>query len=1041
MSYTEDLIVEQSAIEIFHQMEWPSINVFKEEFGENGTLGRQNRSEVVLRPRLIRSLEKLNPSVSKISLSEAADILMRDRSAMSPIAANQEVYKIIKEGLKLSVHNDEGESEDVTLRVIDWERPEENDFLLCSQFWIMGETQPKRVDLIGFVNGLPLVFIELKSTHAKLSKAYNENLRDYKNAIPQLFWYNQIILLSNGITSKIGTVSSGWEHFSEWKKIESEDEPRRVSLEVMLRGTCEKSRLLDLIENYTLYITKKETVKIVAKYHQFLGVNRTLEGVKNIRDLNGKLGVFWHTQGSGKSFSMTFFAQKVFRKIPGNWTFVIITDRTDLDDQIYKGFHSAGVLAEECQAESGEELKRLLSEDHRFVFTLIQKFRAPMGESYPLLSDRDDIIVITDEAHRSQYASMAMNMRSALPNAAFIAFTGTPLLSGEEKTKEVFGNYVSVYNFSDAVEDGATLPLYYENRVPEVGLKRDDLGDAILELLDEADLSDEQEAKMEREFATAYQIITRTERLETIAHDIVEHFMGREYRGKAMMVSIDKPTAIKMYDLVQIAWKAKIARLEEECTHARGSVHSKLQSDIEYMKRLDMAVVVSGGAGEEERLRGRGVEIAPHRYRMEHEKLDDKFKDPEDPLQIVFVCAMWLTGFDAPAVSTLYLDKPLKSHTLMQTIARANRLYPGKPNGQIVDYISIFGALREALGLYGATALDGSAVDMPAIDKERLYEALQAAMEEMKVFLVERGVSLGVIIEASQLDKLRLLDEASEAMQEPANKESFISHLRQINRIFKGILPDTRAEAFIPERVAINVIYQQMRLKAGEDVDDEEVLQTLRERVSALLDETIETVEIKSHLPAPVDLSKIDFEALLRMLEQMASPSRSETERLKNIIERKLSQMVEANRSRLDLKERFDELVERYNLGAANAEVFFQELKRFIKEELNPEEKRAVREGLSEEELAIFDLLSSGVELSEKERNEVKKVAHDLLETLKLILVIDWRKKQQAKARVRKTIEDVLDRLPQTYDEQLWPRSVEMVYQHVFDSFGGLRAS
>lgn len=1040
MSYTEDSIVEQSALSIFQEMQWQNLNVYKEDFGENGTLGRLNRSEVVLRPRLLHALEKLNPYISKVSLTEAADLIMRDRSAMSPIAANQEVYKIIKDGLKLSVHNDNGESEDVTLRVIDWERPEENDFLLCSQFWVMGETQPKRADLIGFVNGLPLVFIELKSSHAKLSKAYNENLKDYKSSIPQLFWYNQLIILSNGIASKIGTISSSWEHFSEWKKIEREDEPRRVSLEVILRGTCEKNRLLDLIENFTLYITKKETVKIVAKYHQFLGVNESLKGINHIKEIEGKLGVFWHTQGSGKSFSMTFFAQKIFRKIPGNWTFVIVTDRSDLDDQIYKGFHSAGVLAEECQADSGDDLRRLLSEDHRFVFTLIQKFRAPLGETYPLLSDRDDVIVITDEAHRSQYSSMAMNMRSALPKASFIAFTGTPLLSGEERTKEVFGEYVSVYNFSDAVEDGATLPLYYENRVPEVGLKRDDLGDAILELLDEADLSDEQESKMEREFASAYHIITRKERLETIAHDIVEHFMGREYMGKAMMVSIDKPTAVKMYDLVQIAWKAKIEQLEAEAKTARGSLLSKLQNDIEYMRQTDMAVVVSGGAGEEDRLRSRGVEIAPHRYRMEHEKLDERFKDPDDRLRIVFVCAMWLTGFDAPAVSTLYLDKPLKSHTLMQAIARANRLFPGKPNGQVVDYISIFGALREALGLYGAT-LDGSKIDLPAIDKERLYEALMVAMSEAKNFLEDHGISLQAIINATQLEKLRLLDAASEMMQEPSNKETFTSYLRQINRIFKGILPDVRAEEFIAQRVAINIIYQQMRLKAGEDIDDEEVLQVIRDRVNILLDDAIETVEIKSHLPSPVNISQIDFEALMKMLEQIASPTRSEAERLKNIIERKLNVMVEQNSSRLDLKEKFQELVERYNLGAANAEVFFEELKRFIKEELNPEERRATREELSEEELAIFDLIASGVELTEKERKEVKKVAHDLLETLKLLLVIDWRKKQQTKAKVRLTIEEILDRLPQKYDEALWPRSVELVYQHVFDSFGGLRAS
>src|SRR5699024_10388430 len=401
-----------------------------------------------------------------------------------------------------------------------------NDFLLCSQLWITGEIETRRPDLVGFVNGLPLLFVELKAASRNLIHAYKDNLADYKKTIPQLFWFNQLIILSNGVRSRVGTLSRQWEHVAEWRRVYSENEPRMSRLETVLRGTCEPERFLDLIENFILFENKKATVKIVAKYHQYLGVNQALKGLKHIRHNQGKLGVFWHTQGSGKSFSMVFFCQKAFRKMEGNWTFVIVTDRKDLDDQIYTTFAATGMLNSDSRADSALELKQLLSEDHRYVFTLIHKFRTEQSESYPMLSERDDVVVITDEAHRSQYSTLALNMRTALPNAGFLAFTGTPLLGkkgelddADAKTYEVFGDYVSVDNSADAIDDGATLPLYYANRVPEVTLSGDDLGEEIKGIIEGADLSDESEAKIEREFAKAYHIITRDDRLETIAHD------------------------------------------------------------------------------------------------------------------------------------------------------------------------------------------------------------------------------------------------------------------------------------------------------------------------------------------------------------------------------------------------------------------------------------------------------------------------------------------------------------------------------------------
>ncbi|MDZ7829368.1 MAG: HsdR family type I site-specific deoxyribonuclease [Halofilum sp. (in: g-proteobacteria)] len=448
------------------------------------------------------------------------------------------------------------------------------------------------------------------------------------------------------------------------------------------------------------------TIKKIAKNHQYLGVNKAIAELQRIKDRPngeaGQLGVFWHTQGSGKSLSMVFFTQKIHRTIPGNWTFVVVTDRQELDEQIYKTFSATGAVNEaEAHAESGAHLKQLLTEDHRYVFTLIHKFGTRNGETYPRLSDRQDIIVITDEAHRSQYDTLAMNMRTALPNAAFLGFTGTPLMAGEERTKEVFGDYISVYDFGQSIADGATVPLYYENRIPELQLINENLNADLTRLLEDAELDEEQEKKVERVFAREYHLITRDDRLEAIAEDLVQHFVGRGHQGKAMMVCIDKATAVRMYDKVQAHWNAYLARLQAELPSAPQEQNEALRHKIEVLEKTDMAVVVSQGQNEVKELADKGLDILPHRTRMVEEDLDDKFKDSDDPLRLVFVCAMWMTGFDVPSCSTIYLDKPMKNHTLMQTIARANRRYPGKEAGLIVDYVGVFRKLQEALAIYG----------------------------------------------------------------------------------------------------------------------------------------------------------------------------------------------------------------------------------------------------------------------------------------------------------------------------------------------------
>ena len=744
--------LENAAIDLFKQLGWTTANCFNEIVGKtNSTLGRQTKDEVVLVSKLLPALKSLNQTLPDEALNLAIQELTRSRNTLSPVNANQEIYQLLKTGVKVNFKDDNNEDQTETVKIIDWNHPSNNDFFLASQFWITGEMHTRRTDLIGFVNGIPLVFIELKAHHQRLENAYRNNLNDYKETIPQLFWYNALIILSNGSKSRISSLTAQWSHFSEWKKINSEGEQGVISLDTIIRGTCDKAKLLDYVENFVLFNTSGgSTSKILAKNHQFLGVNNAIDSVKQIRGNQGKLGVFWHTQGSGKSFSMVFFAQKVLRQILGNWTFIIITDRDELDTQIYKNFAYVGAVTEpetDVRANSAEHLKKLLTEDHRYIFTLIQKFRTDKGQQYPKLSDRANIIVMADEAHRSQYDIFALNLRNALPNAAFIGFTGTPLMIGEEKTKDVFGDYVSIYNFKQSAEDGATVPLFYENRIPELQLTNADLNEDIEQIIEAAALDEEAEKKLERQFTRQYQLIVRDDRLEKIAADIVTHFLGRGYQGKAMVIAIDRFTAVKMYDKVKTYWQIHLDSLKAQLSQPNISEFEikKLSKAIDFMEKTDMAVVISQSQNEIEAFQKKGLDIKPHRQRLVNEspKLDEKFKDPNHPLRIVFVCAMWITGFDVPNCSTIYLDKPMRNHTLMQAIARANRVYEGKLNGLIVDYIGVFRYLKSALAIYGSDS--GGHIkegDTPVKPKSALVEQLRKAITEALDFCQSKNIDL-----------------------------------------------------------------------------------------------------------------------------------------------------------------------------------------------------------------------------------------------------------------------------------------------------------
>jgi type I restriction enzyme R subunit len=1036
--------LETSTIRLFEELGWETANCYHETFGPVSTLGRETTEQVVLEQRLRTAIGKLNSGLSPLALETAVDEFMKDRSTLSPGRANQEVHKLLRDGIRVSSRREDDEEESIeTVRVIDWNEPGNNDFFLASQFWISGDYGKKRADLIGFVNGIPLVFIELKASHKALANAYNFNLSDYRTTIPQVFWYNAVIILSNGSQSKIGSMTAGWEHFGEWKKINDEGEEGIVSLETMIRGVCEPTRLLDLVENFAIYSEAKGGLqKLIAKNHQFLGVNNAIAAVEKIKANQGKLGVFWHTQGAGKSYSMVFFSQKVLRKLPGNWTFLIVTDRDDLDGQIYRNFALTGAVIEKeerVRAQSAEHLKQLLNaEDHRYLFTLIQKFRTEGGARYPKLSDRSDIIVITDEAHRSQYDVFALNMRNALPNAAFIGFTGTPLMVGEERTKQVFGDYISIYNFKQSIDDGNTVPLYYENRIPELQLTNPNLTEGMADIIESAELDEDQQAKLEREFAKEYQLITREDRLEKIAEDLVAHYMGRGVLAKAMVISIDKATAVRMYDKVQAHWKAALAKARREFLAADPHDKPDLEKRFRFLEETDMAVVVSQSQNEIEEFKKKGLDIAKHRKRMVKEDLEKKFKDADDPLRIVFLCAMWMTGFDVPSCSTMYLDKPMRNHTLMQTIARANRVWRDKQNGLIVDYVGIFRDLQKALAIYGTAQGGTKPSETPIKDKAELVKQLREAVGAATAFCVERGVDPARIRDAKGFEREKLKEDAVAAIVvNDETRRRYMNLTGNVEKLFKSLLPDFAANEFGPIRKVFSVIAEKIR----SEIPPADISGVMDE-VAQLLDDSIATEGYAIRAPGSpanlIDLSLIDFAALRKQFEK--GRKTIEVQKLRGNVAQKLKQMVRLNPTRIDFLEEFQKMIDEYNSGAANIETFFANLMAFTKK-LSEEEKRGISENLTEEELVIFDLLTKpDVKLTNAEEWQVKKVAKTLLETLKNEkLVLDWKKRQATRAAVLYTIQKVLDDgLPRTYTPELYEQKCGVLYQHVFDSYQGL---
>ena len=1059
-AYSEDTLVQQTTAEYLEQqLGWESVYAYNnEDFGPDSLLGRNSDREVVLTRTLREKLAELNPGLPDAAYDDAVRQITATVASQIIVATNREKHDLVRDGVQVTCRNDKGERVRERLRVFDFAEPTNNDFLCVRELWVRGDLYRRRADIVGFVNGLPLLFIECKNIHRNLKTAFEKNYSDYRDTIPHIFDHNAIVMFGNGAKAKIGSITSKWEHFHEWKRL-AEEEPGVVDMETLLKGVCDKRNFMDLVENFILFDESSgEPKKILARNHQFLGVNRAIESVRERKQRQGKLGVFWHTQGAGKSYSMVMFTRKVHRKLGGNFTFLVLTDRDDLDTQIYKTFAGCGVVDHDrdpCRASSGEHLSRLLAQHKSHIFSLIQKFNQNVDpdEGY---TQRDDIIVITDEAHRTQYGTLALNIRNALPNASYIGFTGTPLFKEDEITRRVFGEYVSTYDFQRAVEDEATVPLYYDARGDKLGVAIGDLNERIAEKLEELETDDiDVEQRLEKELKRDYHIITADKRLDQVARDFVLHYSKAWETGKAMIVCIDKVTCVRMYNLITKYWDERIAELESKLASAvdeQEEIYRRRQ--IGWMRETRTAVVVSEEQGEVDKFRKWELDIKPHRKlikqgmdlpesmrskpqfrNMQRMDVDEAFKEEDHPFRITVVCAMWLTGFDVPSLSTLYLDKPLRAHTLMQAIARANRVNEGKNNGLVVDYCGILKHLRKALATFAGTQAGGQGGETdPAKPDDELLADLAEAIAFVRSFLDECDASMDNVIQKTGFGRNAAIVACKEAANEnDETRKRFEIMCREVFKKFKACINVKGVNAHRAERDAINIVYKSLQ----QDREKADITDIIRQ-LHGVVDEAIETQPDRAGEESkPYDISKIDFDRLRKEFER--SPAKRTTvQNLKQAIEQRLQRLLAQNPLRTDFQRHYEEIIAEYNRekDRVSVEKTFEALLQFV-QELDEEDSRAVREGLDEESLAIFDLLKKP-KLNPAETKRIKTVAVDLLAMLKVekLKVDHWCDKEATRDAVRLMIKDYLwsdeTGLPAgSYSEDDIAGMAEDVFRHV----------
>jgi len=985
---------------------------------DSKTPERDSFEDVLLLDRLRTSVGRINPKIPAFAREDAIKQIQRLNSP-ELIANNEEFHRMLTEGINVSYRKDGNDRGDLVW-LIDFKNHENNDFLVANQFTVIENNVNKRPDVILFLNGLPLVVIELKNPadeNATLKSAFKQ-LQTYQQSISNLFTYNGFMIISDGLEAKAGSLSAGFSRFMAWKSSDGKSDASNLigQLETLIKGMLDKRTLLDIIRHFLVFdkskkedkktgITTIQTVKKLAAYHQYYAVNKAVKSAIRATSETGnrKGGVVWHTQGSGKSLSMVFFTGKIVLELD-NPTILVITDRNDLDDQLFDTFGASKQLLRQgpVQAENREHLKELLNvASGGVVFTTIQKFQPEVGNVYPELSDRRNIIVIADEAHRTQYGfkaktiddrdelgnvigkkivyGFAKYMRDALPNATYLGFTGTPIENTDVNTPAVFGNYVDVYDISQAVEDGATVRIYYESRLAKINLsdKGKELVTEFDRELENEDLAESQRARVR--WTQLEAIIGSKDRIRKIAQDVVAHFELRQqvFEGKGLIVTMARWIAADLYDEI---------------------IKIKPQWHSEDLKSGAIKVVMTSNSSD-------GPKISKHHTTKEQRRaLAERMKDIEDELKLVIVCDMWLTGFDVPSLHTMYIDKPMKGHNLMQAIARVNRVYIDKPGGLIVDYLGIASDLKEALSFYSDSGGKGD----PAIVQEK---AVQLMLEKLEVVSqMFHGFPYEHYFEADTPAKLSIILSAEEhILGLPMGKKRYIDEVTALSRAFAIAIPHEEAMNAKDEVSFFQAVKARLvkfdRTRTGKT--DEEVETAIRQIIDqALVSEQVIDVFDAAGIKKP-DISILSEEFLLEV--QNMEHKNIALEVLKKLLNDEIRSRIKKNlvQSR-SLMEMLEDSIKKYHNKILTAAEVIEELIELGKE-IKKMDKEPEEMGLSECEYAFYTAIAdndSARELMEKEK--LRELAVVLFEKVKKNATIDWTIKESVKAKLKVIVKRTL---------------------------------
>ncbi|MEQ8189332.1 MAG: type I restriction endonuclease subunit R [Candidatus Eremiobacterota bacterium] len=952
---------------------------------------RKSYSDVILTDRLAHAIKRLNPSLPSDQHEEVIKNILRN-SAPSLLMNNKNFHMMLTEGVGIEYRKGDRIIGD-NVRLIDFENPKNNEFLAVNQFTVIEDNNNRRPDIVIFINGLPVVVIELKNpsdTEATIWTAFNQ-LQTYKKQIPSLSQYNELLIISDGFDAKAGTITSDKDRFMPWKTVDGRTlaDEFTPQLEVLIKGMLNKKVLLDLIQNFIVFETNGfAMIKKLAAYHQYYAVNKAVNTTIKAAGPHGdkRCGVVWHTQGSGKSLTMVFYARKIVLSM-NNPTIVVITDRNDLDDQLFGTFgRCAEILRQEpVQAISRDHIKTLLSvASGGVIFTTIQKFfPEEKGEIYPLLSERHNIVVIADEAHRSQYDfidGFARHMRDALPNASYIGFTGTPIEAGDKSTPAVFGDYIDIYDIEQAVKDGSTVRIYYESRLAELNLKEEEKPkiDPEFELVTEGEEVERKE-KLKSRWARLEAIVGSEQRIKQIASDIVTHFENKLniLEGKGMIVCMSRRICIDLY---------------KEIIKLRPEWHNK-DDDKGIIK-----VIMTGSATDPEHWQEH-IRNNPRR-----KAISERMKDPSNPLKLVIVRDMWLTGFDVPCLHTMYIDKPMRGHGLMQAIARVNRVFKDKPGGLIVDYIGIAESLKYALIDYTQSGGKGKTT----INQE---EAVEVMMEKYEIVCqLFYGFKYKQIFTAAPMEKLGIITKAvTHILELPDGKERFIKYVTDLSRAFALSTPNKKAIEIRDEVGFFQAVKKRIEkiTQTREALTDEDLDSAIRQIISkAIVTDKVVDIFSAVGLKKP-DISILSDEFLAEVNGMEHKNLAFET--LKRLLNDEIKSISKRN---LVIGNSFAEMLEntiqRYKNKTIETARIIEEMIDLAKG-IRESKDRGEKLNLTEDELAFYDALEvndSAVKILGYDT--LKTIARELVKTVRNNLSIDWTLKESVQSKMKVAIKRLL---------------------------------